>query len=371
MPSSLLTVHVSNEQSDIVQTGLDTAESVGIEVFRTKQSGSEDWPSFPGKYDTEDISFKFDISADREPYERVLCVVLGEVLPSRKWSSSEGYAEFVDVVIDLACELSVAYDAEYVALCTSNTQADIAPSGVPFVDHIDQIPSLAVYSEALLTELGGLETLYDGEPWRYAKLDSEHVFAMTADSPWQDSAFTDSERRNLHHGEADSISGLSDPFATLDPDTYGTDAVIIKADMALGFTNDALTLERCYRDETGALRRVADDSFVRRVVTDDGPVGDLPAGVDPDDERISALMHGTIPPAFVRCDHHDDPTVVSRVLNLDIQTSKYDVLVSLAQTACTEHCSDDILDTIDQVRVELERLDGQDGIDAYIQQNLL
>ncbi|MHC3381907.1 hypothetical protein [Haloarcula sp. H-GB5] len=275
------------------------------------------------------------------------------------------------MVIHLACELAAAYDAEYVPLCTSNTYTDIAPTGMPFADYIDQVPQLAVYSESLLSELGGFDALYDGKPWRYAELDSGHVFAMTADGPWENSEFTDSERRDLQRGDTETDSGFADPFTALDAGEYGTDAVIAKDDIAPEFTNEALTLERVYRDESDNLRRVEDDSFVRRLIDDGNVLGELPDGVDPDDERLSALIEGSIPPAFVWLDDPESETVVSKTLALDIETSKFELLVSLAQTAHSADFSDDLMTTIEGILDKLAEMDDQDGIDQYIQVKLL
>jgi hypothetical protein len=366
-----LSVHVPRDTENIISTGLAAAERVGFDVDRNQDTEHEEWPNYNGSYKNKTITgFQFDISVDREPYERVLSVGLGELLVS-EWSDSKQYTEFVDGVIDLACELATAYDAEYVPLFWSDEHQDVAPRGMPFADHIDRVPALAVYSASLFEELGGFETLYGGPPWRYCELDSGHVFAMTADGPWQDTAFTDSERRDLHHGEANTGLEISDPFAVLATGKYGTDAVVDRADLAREFTNEALTLERVYRDESNVLRRVEDDSFVRRIIDDGEVIGDLPANVDEADEPLSALLEASIPPAFVRLDDPDGETVVSRVLALDTGANKHKLVWSLAQTAQSQDVSEEVLTKIDRILTELQRLDDEDGFDQYIKQNFL
>ncbi|KOX92424.1 hypothetical protein [Haloarcula rubripromontorii] len=365
-----LTVHVPEFAGDIVSTGFDAAEAAGFDIDRDQEPDDDDWPYFNGNYDKTTVSFMFDVSSDRAPYERVLSVGLSDILFPSNWSNSQNHAEFVAAIINLACELASAYDAEYVSLFKTGSHNAIAPTGMPFADHIDQVPQLAVYSRSLLEELGGFDGLYGGEPWRYAELDSGHVLAMTADGPWQNPPFTDSERRDLKRGDADEERGLSDPFTALDPDEYGTDAVITTDDLAPEFTNEALTLERVYRDESDNLRRIDDDSFVRRLIND-GPIGELPAGVDQDDERLSALIEGSIPPAFVQLDGPEDESVVSKTMALDIVTSKFDLLVSLARTARSADVSDDVMSTIEGILDELGEMDDQDGIDQYIEQKLL
>lgn len=366
-----LTVHVPEFADDIVSTGFDAAEEVGFDIDRDQEPDDDDWPYYNGNYNKTTVSFMFDISSDRGPYERVLSVGLSDILIPSNWSDEQSYTEFVAAVVDLACELAVAYDAEYVPLFQTSKHNAIAPTDTPFADHIDEVPKLAVYSESLLSELGGFDALYGGEPWRYAELDSGHVLAMTADGPWKNSGFTGSQIRELQRGNTNGDLDFSDPFTALDPGEYGTDAVIAKDDIAREFTNEALTLERVYRDESDNLRRIGDDSFVRRLVEDGSVMGELPDDADPDAERISALMEEVFPPAFVQLDNPDGETIVSKTMALDIETSKFVLLVSLAQTARAEAASDGVLASIDGIVTELDRLDDEDGIDQYIQQTLL
>ncbi|WP_146418355.1 hypothetical protein [Haloarcula hispanica] len=366
-----LTVHVPEFTDDIVSTGFDAAEEVGFDIDRDQESDDGEWPYYNGNYNKTTVSFMFDISSDRETYERVLSVGLSDILIPSNWSDEQNYAEFVTAVVNLACELAVAYDAEYVPLFQTTNHNTIAPTGMPFAEHIDQVPQLAVYSETLFEDLGGFDALYGGTPWRYAELDSGHVFAMTSDGPWENSEFTNSKRRDLQRGETVTDLDLSDPFMTLDPGEYGTDAVITKDDIAPEFTNEALTLERVYRDESDTLRRVEDDSFVRRLIDDGNVLGELPDGVDTDDERLSALIEGSIPPAFVRLNAPNDESIVSKTLALDIETSKFELLVNLAQTARSADVSDDVMATIEGVLDQLSEMDDQDGIDQYIEQKLL
>ena len=183
--------------------------------------------------------------------------------------------------------------------------------------------------------------------------------------------FTDSERRDLHHGEADTGPEISDPFAVLATGEYGTDAVVDRADLAREFTNEALTLERVYRDESNTLRRVEDDSFLRRIIDDGEVIGDLPANVDEADKPLSALLEASIPPAFVRLNDPNGETVVSKVLALDTEASKHKLLWSLAQTAQSQDVSEEVLTKIDRILTELQRLDDEDGLDQYTEQNFL
>ncbi len=342
-----------------------------MDVDQDNDIEGDDWPRFHVTTEyTSGFRLGFDVSENRELHERVCSLSVEDRFDRSNWSDGDGYAGFVDLVVDFACEAAAAYDAEYVTLASMDRHSEVSPSGTPFADHIEQAPHLAVYEESLLADLGGLETLYGGEPWRYAHLDSGHVLAMTADGPWQGTEFTESQRRDLQAGEAPSTVDLRDPFRELEPGEYGTDVVLEKSDIAPKFTNDILALERCYRDESDALRRVEDDSFVRRIAGDDGSSGEIPDGVDPNDERVSALLHESIPPEFVRLDDPDGETIVSKVLSLDVDTNKFDLLVRLGKIAEAEDFDDEVLATIDGIVSRLGELDDEDGIDAYIQQNI-
>ena len=64
-------------------------------------------------------------------------------------------------------------------------------------------------------------------------------------------------------------------------------------------------------------------------------------------------------------------TTVSKVLALDTEASEHKLLRSLAQTAQSQDVSEEILTKIDRILTELQRLDDEDGLDRYIEQNFL
>ncbi|PSP84552.1 hypothetical protein BRC96_05390 [Halobacteriales archaeon QS_6_64_34] len=87
----------------------------------------------------------------------------------------------------------------------------------------------------------------------------------------------------------------------------------------------------------------------------------MPNGVKP-----TALLHGAVPPSFVRLDKPDGENVVSRVLELNIETSKVGLLVSLGEAA--RHGEG--LDTR-TIESALDNLADPEVVDAYIRENLL
>lgn len=498
MSSRYLTVHVPEFADDIVSTGLDAAEKTGFDITTEKDVPEGDWLHLNADYNNTTVWFELNISSDREPNTCLLVLGFEDVLFPSNWSDGQNYAEFVAAVVDLACELAAAYDAEYVPLASELDYQAVTPTDMPFADHIEHEPNLAVYSDSLLAELGGFDERYGGTPWRYAELDSGHVVALTENGPWENSEFTDSKRQDLQteaslwensefidsqhwesqQRETDEDSVLTDPFTVLDPDeeivtdsdlelddlpetdqgaadtlremdpsvqwrfvrayetsaverdelatavtrydsldsdsrdeframlartgiaavgfagrvdeatletivrprsrgvpssggAYGTDAVVPTDDITPEFTDETLTLERVYRDGSNNLRRIADESFVRRLRDSDGPVGELPADADPEDERLSALTKWSIPPAFARMDDPDQETVVSKTLEMDIETSKVELLVTLAGRTESVVVPEDELAAIMDILDELEEMDDQGSIDQYIQANVM
>ncbi|MBX0288649.1 hypothetical protein EGH22_20160 [Halomicroarcula sp. F28] len=170
---------------------------------------------------------------------------------------------------------------------------------------------------------------------------------------------------------------LSDPFAVFSPGDYGVDACVAREDIGEKFRNEDLRLVRVYVDDDRNLRRVADDTFVRNVVLEagdedaiiEGMLADIPPAADDEDLMISALLHGAVPPSFVRLDEPDGENVVSRVLELDIETNKAELLVSLGEAARHDGGLD--TQTIESALDNLAELDDTEAVDAYIRENLL
>lgn len=325
--------------------------------------------SYPPNTDTVSITpFQEEESTAIDEF-KISVIFRGNLYPD-SWDSDEEYAQFVDSCIDFLREMAVRLDPTYVAIFDIRDWQSIHPEASPLAENITVPPAMAVYSRPLLVDLGGLDSLYDDVSLQREELDSGHVLVVSDKGPWSRILFEDSDDSEIPPTEITDLD-LSDPFKVLDPGEYGTDAVITKSDINPEFTNEALTLERCYRDESDNLRRIEDDSFVRRVIGDDGPMGELPNDADPDEERLSALLNEFVPPAFVRMETPDDETIVSKILALDIETNKFDLLVSLAQTARVEGVDEEVLATIDGVLTELSEMDDAEGIDQYIQARLL
>jgi len=329
--------------------------------------------------------------AHSELHQRKVDMSIGESGAPEVWDSDKEYREFFDHFVEFLCQLAIQLDAEYVALLEHGHWAEVIPSDVPLADNIDRLPRLAIYSESLLHDLGGIEAMRDRPPWRVGDLKNGNTLVIWSDEPWCRSGWIDSSYRDLRTpqsedgsngasepGNSDQELELSDPFAVLSPGDYGVDACVAREDIAAEFPNKDLRAVRVYLDEDRNLRRVADDTFVRNVVTEaggdeqaviEGMLADIPPDADDEAVRISALLHGAVPPSFVRLDEPDGENVVSRVLELDIETNKIDLLVSLGEAA--RH--DEGLDTrtIESALDNLAELDDTGAVDTYIRENLL
>ncbi|NHX41536.1 hypothetical protein G9C82_18025 [Haloarcula sp. R1-2] len=170
--------------------------------------------------------------------------------------------------------------------------------------------------------------------------------------------------------------GFSDPFATLDAGAYGTDVCVPRDEISQSFPNEDIQLVRVYVDKNRHLRRVEDDTFVRNVVNEDpgddvafvkAMLADVPAEADPDDVMVSALLDELIPESFVRLDEPDDENVVTAVMALDTDLSKFELLRTLGRLTEQEGVSPAELQTVVGT---LNDLDGK-NIDRYLRDQLL
>lgn len=375
-----------NIRREIIRTGDEAGfETPAPESLDDNHEGKPGvdlgWPFMP-----VDVTVHHDNNWDE--LERALTVSFDAgALQSSTWSTQESEAhrdEFVDTVIDFVCSLAVSNDPEYVAAHDPvATDSDpVIPTTRPIIDDINRLPVLGIYSRDMVETLGGRERVLETPAWRVEELDNGQILVITDEPPWGYGAGTANATEYLLEGGENSGSSpsepdLSDPFAALDPGDYGTDVCVHRKDIAPEFHNEDLRLVRIYRDGQGNLRRVEGGGFVRNVVVDPendeafvrGMLAEIPPNADNDDLLVSALLHSAIPSSFVRLDDSDGENVVSRVLDLNVETNKIDLLVSLGDAAQHE----DKLDphVIESALDSLADLEDVDGIDRYIEQNLL
>lgn len=376
--------------ADIVDTALDACAKVGFDVEAIDEEdrniSSEDDHEIIVSLDDASIRITFPRGTD-DPEDPIMLVGrLDDKIHERWTDDEESYRRWMDIVFELTCRLATAADASYVALFNSaNRGASVLPDSEPIGDAIETPPRLGIYSNSVLADLGGVPDGFDEKLWYHADIDSERTVVIEADAPWTTAGWEPPSRAPYiesakFHERGDETTDLSltDPFNDLSSGNYGTDVCVAREDIAAEFRNEDLQLIRVSVDENRDLRRIDDDTFVRNVVDTDfadddaviqAQLDDIPAAATEDDLMVSALLHDAIPPSFVRLDDLDDETVVSRVMNLDVDTNKVELLISLGRAA--QHEDGVAVETIEAALDSLADLDGVDGVDQWIEDTLL
>jgi len=386
---SIIAVYDVTVEDAAVEPVLTICREVGFDIEEDQiRDPDNKYYSVPISYDSKSTTLSFNRSDGRKPDEPVFSFVR-MVYPERDTVNVDDNLEEIEAVFELICRFATGLQAEYIALFDSERRGSaVVPGDRPIADAIDRPPRLGVYSDAVLSELGGLEGLFETPPWYVAALGDGRTLVIESESPWEgwrpptDAPYLERARFNEPDTDidktADETLDLSDPFAVFSAGDYGVDACVAREDIAAEFRNEDLRLVRVYVDDDRNLRRVADDTFVRNVVTQagddeqvviEGMLADIPPEADDEEVMVSALLHGAVPPSFVRLNDPDGENVVARVLELDIETNKVDLLVSLGKAA--QH--DEGLDTrtIESALDTLADLDDAEAVDAYIRENLL
>lgn len=300
---------------------------------------------------------------------------------------NEFRTEFIDLIGRLGTTLDPVFVSSFSSAHATAGPAPklVTPTAVPI--DIERIPWLGIYSEPIIEQLGGRQRVLETPAWVVEELDNGNILMITTKEPWAgyrdkqpaDEYLLDGDDDATLAEESDDFE-LSDPFAALAPGEYGTDVCVYRDDIAAEFRNEDLELVRVYVDEAGDLRRISDDAFVRNVVRG-GPddkvafvkrmLAGVPADANDDDLMVSPLLRGPIPPAFVHAEGPEVETVASKVIALDAETNKIDLLISLARAARQREDVDAAVQSIETALDELSALEDVDGLDRWIEENLL
>ncbi|SFR97779.1 hypothetical protein SAMN05216559_1912 [Halomicrobium zhouii] len=344
--------------------------------------------------DTRQVRLNFDIDSWSGPVGSVLTISTdAEGLVSAEESLDTEYTGFARDLVETIRRLTVEIDPYYVSSYntwvmngeTAPTPEAVLPLETPF--EIERLPWLGVYSEPLIERFGGRERVLATPAWKVEELDNGSILVITTRTPWEgyheklpaDRYLLDGADRDRATG-TDEQTPLTDPFAELESGEFGADVCVHRDDIASEFVDEDLRLERVYVDEARDLRRTDVDTFVRNVVDDAAGetadivgrmLADLPADATRDDQMVSSLLHGAIPPSFVRLDDPNDENVVTKVMDLDVDTSKHDLLVSLGRVAQQADFTNADLATMERALDNLQDLDDVDGIDDWIEDALL
>lgn len=183
--SIIATVHSTDPPAEMLQEARDATAAAGFtdaEVTREKETSV--------KIGTGKVSLVL-FDDHQEPDEPRITISFAEFLHPPNWDDSAAHHEFLDNSLELLRQLAVRFDAAYLPVFDRHCWSDIVPDGVPIADHIDQPPTLGIYSASLLDDLGGIDRLYDRQPWRTIDLANGRVAVFDTDSPWGNSCWTE------------------------------------------------------------------------------------------------------------------------------------------------------------------------------------
>ncbi len=323
-------------------------------------------------------------------------VALNQSLEVEAFEDSRAHQRWMDAVFLLVCRLTALLKPTYAPLYFTSGQYEAVPDDRPIADNVQRPPPFGVYSPEVLADFGGVDSLFDGEPWYVAELQDGRTVVIESDSPWNESGWEPPEaadyieraeiRTNADEAGSstrsdvtpqDGAAGKSDPFAALEPGEYGADVGVHPDDIAPSFRNEDLQFVRGYVDDQRNLRRADGGAFVRNVVSEAGSdeelvqkmLEDVPPESGGDTHLVSALIHEAIPPAFVRLEGPDDENVVTKVMELDVETNKYDLLVSLGRAA--QQRGEGAVPTIESALDTLADVEDADAVEKVIEERLL
>lgn len=285
----------------------------------------------------------------------------------------------VESITDLVGGLAEVVEPEYVygmLLVGTKPHRGLKPTGRPISENVERLSWISVLSDPIIEDFGGRERVLDTPAWRVEELETGHVMIVKTNNPIDPTEGPSvSVDRYLLDGESEEKqkrerSDIDDPFAALGPGDIGSDIVVRQENAAGDLTNEDLELVRCeVRDRS--LWEAETGEFLRRVIDESGtPIGDLPDGVDPEDEPYPTLIRLGVPVSFVRLDGPGDENVVTNVMEIDINESKLQLLANVASRVPDDPTPDDI-EPIEELVGQLARLDDTDGIEDLIETHLL
>jgi len=298
------------------------------------------------------------------------------------------YQSRIEELVDLVGALVPLVDPEYVWSSITDGHGgyeSVVPDGRPIPAHVDELPWITAVSESVAEQFGGPDRVRQTPAWRVTEFDTGHIMLVLRDHPYDPTVeLTGSPDAYLLDGEdpkQEAVDGLNlaDPFAALDVGEYGADVCLHRDDIARSFPNEDLRLIRVTVDEERDLRRVDTGAFVRNIVDaeagDDADlVGqmlcDIPADATDSDLHVSALLHAAVPPAFVRLDGPDDENLVTKVMALDLNVSKVELLITLGRVAQHDDFTQEDLDSMEGAMDTLAQLDA-DAATQHVRENFL
>ncbi|WP_242493271.1 hypothetical protein [Haloarcula hispanica] len=179
-------------------------------------------------------------------------------------------------------------------------------------------------------------------------------------------------KKNLEQEAVDNLD-FANPFAALDVGEYGADVCLHRDDIACSFPNEDLRLIRVKltRNATsgGSIRGHSSVmSWTPILGTTPTWLGGCSAISRP--TRVSALLHAAVPPAFIRLDNPDDENLVTKVMSLDLNISKVELLITLGRVAQHDDFTQENLDSMEGAMDTAAQLVA-DAATQYVRENFL
>jgi len=289
--TAMVAFYLSDPGRDVTERVREICEDIGFEI-EGRTDRKHRGPDIELRYDIWTTTLRFGFSEDREPNEPTLTIgPLNDQVDPSHVRDDETCQQRMDVIFEMICRLSVALEAEYVPLIGVGYRVGhVVPTGRPIGNHVKHPPRLGVYSTSMLDEFGGLDTLFDSQPWYVGILDSQRTLVIQTASPWTDAGWrppteaTFIEDATFHEGETTATPSLQDPFAGLNVGNYGVDVAVRREDIGDRFRNEDLELGRNIPESEvpDSIGRVAKESSevdvtVTGQVTVNGKTLDSPA----------------------------------------------------------------------------------------------
>jgi len=254
------------------------------------------------------------------------------------------------------------------------------PTDKPISENIQDIGWITVLSPQMIESLGGREYVLDTPAWYREELSTGHIMILTADNPVNPIEHPEHSPKEYllrKRASTDSVlkgdtqQSLQDPFRRFSPGEIGADVVIDKSTVGDEIRNNDLELKRVEVDENDRLWDIETGDFVRRIYGPSGQLGTLPPAVETDDEKFPPLALADVPIEFVQLDDPNGENIITKVMALDVDVDKFELLIRLASTLNERDYDQSDIDTVETVLDHVSDLEEVEGIDAIIKKALL
>lgn len=177
----IIAVFDVGSEADIVERAIGICRDVGFDVEQADDSmlpsGTYVLPITYRDYTTK-LQFRQEDDREGEPiisFHKLVYPELGE----------DEDDEAIEAIFELICRFATELDGAYIPLFNSEQRSmEVVPDERPIPEAVETPPKLGVYSQEVLEGFGGVEGLFDHEPWYVADLERGHTLVIENESPW-------------------------------------------------------------------------------------------------------------------------------------------------------------------------------------------